>query len=147
VRDLPPDVTAELDALAAEGDGAAAEGHHATAVLRYEAALELLPEPRGQWRAATSLWTAIADARFRGRDFVGALEPIALAMEHGEVDNPFLHLRRGQCLVELGQASDGVDALARAFSGGGRALFGREEPRWLDLIADLAAIPLPGEDE
>jgi hypothetical protein len=146
VSDLPADVAAEVEALADEGAGAAAAGAFAQAVVRYEAALELLPEPRGRWGVATWLWSATADARFRGRDFAGALEPIALAMLHGEHANPFLHLRRGQCLVELGHAGDGLDALARAFAGGGRALFAREEPRWLEAIADVAGIPLPGED-
>ena len=145
--ELPPDVAAEVEALTAEGHGAASDGAFAQAVLRYEAALELLPEPRGQWAAATRLWCAVADARWRGRDLVGALEPIALAMEHGERDNAFLHLRRGQCLMELGYEADALDALARAFAGGGRALFAREEPRWLEAIADLAAIPRPGEEE
>ncbi len=147
MQELPPEIAAEVDALSAEGDGAAADGAFAQAVLRFEAALELLPEPRGQWGAASSLWSAVADVRWRGRDFAGALEPIALAMHHGAEGNPFLHLRRGQCLVELGHVADGLDALARAFAGGGRALFAREEPRWLDAIADVAAIPRPGEDD
>jgi hypothetical protein len=147
MSDLPPDLAAEVEALCAEGDGAAAEGAYAQAVLRYEAALELLPEPREQWSEASWLWRAVADARFRGRDFVGALEPISLALLHGDSGNAFLHLRRGQCLVELGHEADGLDALARAFAGGGRPLFAREEPRWLALIADLAEIPLPGEDD
>jgi tetratricopeptide (TPR) repeat protein len=145
VRSLPPELAAEVEALSAEGDGAAAAGAYGQAVLRYEGALELLPEPRGQWAAAAWLWSALADARFRGGDFAGALEPITLAMHHGEHDDAFLHLRRGQCLVELGHRDDGLDALARAFAGGGRALFAREESRWLEAIADLAAIPLPGE--
>jgi tetratricopeptide (TPR) repeat protein len=144
--DLPPDVAAEVEALCAEGEGAAASGAYAQAVLRYEAALELLPEPRPQWSLASWLWLAIADARYRGRDFAGALEPISLALSQGDGANVLLHLRRGQCLIELGLEADGLDALARAYAGGGRALFEREEPRWLAAIADLAAIPLPGED-
>lgn len=143
---LPPDVAAEVEALSDEGEGAAAAGAFAQAVLRYEAALELLPEPRGQWDAASWLWRAVADARYRGRDFAGALEPIALAMHHGGHDDAILHLRRGQCLLELGQRGDALDALARAYVGGGRALFAREEPRWLDEIRDVA-IPRPGEEE
>ena len=143
---LPPDVAAEVEALSDEGDGAAAAGAFAQAVLRYEAALELLPEPRGQWATASWLWRAVADARFRGRDFVGALEPIALAMLHGLHEDPFLHLRRGQCLLELGQRDAALDALARAYVGGGRALFAREEPRWFEAIREVA-IPRPGEEE
>jgi hypothetical protein len=146
MSELPPDVSAEVEALSAEGDGAAAAGAWAQAVLRYEAALELLPEPKHRWGAALWLWYCIADARWRGRDFAGALEPLSLALLHGDPGNALVHLRRGQCLVELGHEADGVDALARAFAGGGRALFAREEPRWLALIADLAEIPLPGED-
>jgi tetratricopeptide (TPR) repeat protein len=146
LHELPPEIAAEVEALCAEGDGAAASGAFAYAVLRYEAALELLPEPREQWGAAPWLWVLVADARFRGRDFVGALEPLALALLHGDAGNALVHLRRGQCLVELGRRDEGLDALARAFAGGGRALFAREEPRWLEAIADLADIPVPGQD-
>jgi hypothetical protein len=147
MSELPSDVAAEVEALSAEGDGAAAAGAWAPAVLRYEAALELLPEPRSRWREALWLWYCIADARWRGRDFAGALEPLALALLHGDPGNALVHLRRGQCLVELGHEVDGIDALARAFAGGGRALFAREDPRWLALIADLADIPLPGDGD
>jgi tetratricopeptide (TPR) repeat protein len=143
--ELPPEIAAEVEALSAEGDGAAASGAYGQAVLRYEAALELLPEPKDRWSAAGWLWYLIADARYRGRDFAGALEPISLALLHGDPGNVLLHLRRGQCLIELGHEADGLDALARAYAGGGRALFEREEPRWLEAIADLAAIPLPGD--
>jgi tetratricopeptide (TPR) repeat protein len=146
VFELPPDVAAEVEALSAEGDGAAASGAYAHAVLRYEAALELLPEPKAQWSVASWLWCAVADARYRGRDFAGALETLSLALHGGDGGNALLHLRRGQCLVELGHRAEGLDALARAFAGGGRGLFAREEPRWLEAIADLAEIPLPGED-
>lgn len=146
MAELPPDVAAEVEALCAEGDGAAAAGAFAQAVLRYEAALELLPEPRPQWSAARWLWYAIGEARFRGGDFAGALESLSLALLHGDAGNALLHLRRGQCLLELGHRDAGLDALARAFAGGGRALFAREEPRWLEAIADLAEIPLPGEE-
>ena len=146
MAELPPDLAAEVEALSAEGDGALAAGATAQAVLRYEAALELLPEPRHQWSAACWLWWAIADARWRGRDFAGALEPLSLALLHGDPGNALVHLRRGQCLVELGHRAEGQDALARAYAAGGRALFAREDPRWLAEIADLADIPLPGED-
>lgn len=144
--ELPLDVAAEVEALSVEGDGAAAAGAFAQAVLRYEAALELLPEPKHQWGEATWLWFRVADARWRGRDFAGALEPLSLAILHGDPGNALVHLRRGQCLVELGHVDHGIDALARAFAGGGRALFAREESRWLALIADLADIPLPGDE-
>ncbi len=146
MSDLPPELAEEIEALSAEGDGAVAAGAYAQAVLRYESALRLLPEPAHQWSAARWLWWAIADARFRGRDFVGALEPLALVLLHGDPGNALVHLRRGQCLVELGQRAEGLDALARAYAAGGRALFAREDPRWLSEIADLADIPLPGED-
>lgn len=147
MTELPHEVAAEVEALSAEGEGAAAEGAFAQAVLRFEAALALLPEPAQQWGIARWLWYAIGDARFRGGDFAGALESLSLALLNGDPGNALLHLRRGQCLVELGHVDEGLDALARAFAGGGRALFAREEPRWLEAIRDLADIPVPGEEE
>lgn len=146
MSELPPDVAAEIDALCAEADGAAASGALAQAIAHYEAALDLLPAPAGQWSVAPSLWSAVADARFRTGDLVGALEPIALAMQHGDPSNPFLHLRRGQCLLGMGHRDAALDALARAFVGGGRPLFAREDPRYLAAVRELVP-PRPGEDD
>jgi hypothetical protein len=145
VTRLPRDVATEVEALCAEADGAAASGAFAQALARWEAALSLLPAPAEQWGVATSLWAAIADARFRTADFAGALEPILLAMERGEHASSFLHLRRGQCLLEMGHRDAALDALARAYVGAGRALFAGEDPKYLDALREVLP-PAPGED-
>jgi len=143
---LPPDVAAEVEALCAEGRGAVASGAFPQAVARFEAAFALLPGPPEQWTAATSIWSAVADARFLSRDFAGALEPIALAMLHGEAANPLLHLRRGQCLFEMGHRDAALDALARAYVGAGREIFLREDAKYLDALRECLP-PRPGEEE
>jgi hypothetical protein len=39
------------------------------------------------------------------------------------IGNPFLHLRLGQCLYELGDLDRAADELTRAYLGGGADLF------------------------
>lgn len=141
---LSPQVAAEVESLCAEARGATAAGEWASAISRWQAALDLLPPPPGQWGAALRIWSGLANARFRSGDFAGALEPIALAMEAGAGADPRLHLRRGQCLHEMGHRDAALDALVRAHVGGGDALFASEDPRWLAAVRELLP-PRPGE--
>lgn len=145
MRSLSPEVASEVEALCAEARGAAASGAFDSALVRWQAALELLPPPAAQWGAALRIWWGMADARFRAGDFAGALEPIALALEAGGGVDPRLHLRRGQCLHEIGHRDAALDALVRAHVGGGDALFAGEDPRWLAAVRAVLP-PRPGED-
>lgn len=65
-------------------------------------------------------------------------------MEAGAAD-PRLHLRRGQCLHEMGHRDAALDALVRAHVGGGDALFAGEDARWLAAVREVLP-PRPGED-
>jgi hypothetical protein len=125
-------MTAELDdttheriqALCAEGDALANEANYATALTRYWAAWDSLPEPKTDWEAATWILAAIGDANFLGRDFVAGRDNLTLAMRcPNAIGNPFLHLRLGQCQFELGDLERAADELTRAYMGGGSNVF------------------------
>ena len=79
--------------------------------------------------------------RSRGRPWLAsrALVLVVLALQ-GAVRScsgppvPFIHLRLGQCELELGNRERAVDELARAYKGGGEELFSGEDPKYLGLL-------------
>jgi len=61
------------------------------------------------------------------------------------IGNPFLHLRLGQSLFELGERRSALDELARAYLGGGREIFKREDPKYLAELGKMIRPPA-GQD-
>jgi len=58
---------------------------------------------------------AIADSQFLASEFAAALETLEDAQFcPGAIGNPFVHLRLGECLLEMGQRDRALDQLARA---------------------------------
>jgi hypothetical protein len=76
------------------------------AIARFEAAWERLPEPRTDHPDAPYVLAAVGDAHFLRGDFAAGRDAFmtALRCAHGEpIGNPFLRLRLGQCMFELGE--------------------------------------------
>ena len=97
--------------------------------------MDLLPEPKVQWEAATWLNASIGDARYQQKDFTAALEALLDALNGPDgVSNPFIHLRLGECFQELGQVDRARDHLMRAYMLAGREIFESEPPWFFRLI-------------
>ena len=54
--------------------------------------------------------------------------------------NPFLHLRLGQVLLDIGEEAGAADELMRAYMGGGAEIFSSEESRYLDFLGTKAKL-------
>jgi len=67
--------------LCAQGDELAEKSKFAEALTKYEAAWDLLPEPKTQWEAATWILGAIGDACFLSDDFAAGRDKLELAMK------------------------------------------------------------------
>jgi tetratricopeptide (TPR) repeat protein len=121
--------------LCSEGERLAARRELGTALLRYREALALIPRPVEEHDAAARVLTAIGDMCFLlGRFSEGkhALQGAVRSSEGSTV--PFIHLRLGQCELELGNQERAVAELARAYKGGGEELFSSEDPKYLELL-------------
>jgi tetratricopeptide (TPR) repeat protein len=137
VAELTDAVHREVKRLSKSGDDHAAAGDHAAAISAYEQALSALPEPVHQWDAFTWLKVAIADASFLGRRFEQAREALNEVLMFGPEEsgaNPFIQLRFGQSLLELGEEEKAADWLARAFLTTGKQLFAEDDPKYLRFI-------------
>ena len=101
----------------------------------YWAAFDALPEPQTQFEAATWLLGSIGDANFQIADFEAGRDNLANAMHcPGAIGNPFLHLRLGQCQLELGDEDRAADELTRAYMGAGHEIFEEEDPKYFTFL-------------
>jgi hypothetical protein len=140
-EELGPDIHDAVKRHCAHGDELAERRKFRDAIIEYNKAWALLPEPRDRWNAATWVLAAIGDAAFLAgytdltrqafTDVMGC--PDALG-------NPFLHLRRGQVLFDAGDHDDAANELMRAYMGGGPELFQSEPAKYLEFLKTRAAI-------
>lgn len=132
---LPEELSQMLDDLCRKGDQFAGMEQYDDAIEKYGQAWELLPQPRNQWPAATWILLSAGDAHFRLKEYGEAADLLTDALDYPDGDsNPFLYLRLGQSLLELGHLDDAANALEEAFRGGGEELFADEDSKYLGFI-------------
>ena len=143
--ELDDEIHAKVVALSGAGDKLAHAGEYDGAVREYQAAWALLPGTKTSWEAATWLLAAIGDAHFLAGRFDKAANVLMSALvadAPGAVGNPFIHLRLGQSLFELGNSDRrAMDELARAYMGAGRKIFAEEDPKYLAALAKVMKPP------
>lgn len=138
-RDLDPDLGARIDLICESGDAAAEAGDLADARAWFFDAAELVPEPKHDYAAATWIYTAIGDVDFQAGDWAGARAALEFAVHCPDgLGNPFIHLRLGQALFELGEHDRAADELMRAYMGAGRDIFDDEDPRYFAFLSTRA---------
>lgn len=139
---LPDETYEKIVALSGRADELASAGNYETAIGVYNEAWQLLPEPKAQWEAATWVLAAIADAAFLGGYPVMARQAVDYVMHcPGAVGNPFLHLRRGQVLLDQQEPEAAADELMRAYMGAGAEIFSNEDPKYLEFLRQRAELP------
>jgi hypothetical protein len=142
--ELPDDVYKSIKELCAAGD-LATESSYSRALDLYLQAWDLVPAPKEQWEAATWILAAIGDANWFLYDFDAGRDNLTLAMKcPGGLGNPFIHLRLGQCQLELGNEERALDELLRAYMGAGAEVFAHEPPKYLEFLKERAQPPVGG---
>lgn len=141
ITELPPLVHEAIQHFCADGDKLAAAGRYEDAIGVYSRAWEIVPEPKDGWAASTWILAAIADAAFLADYKTSAREALEYATAcPGAVGNPFLHLRLGQVLFDMGEHDRAADELMRAYMGAGTELFATEDQRYLAFLRTRAAL-------
>lgn len=140
------DLTYErIKALSKRGDDLVNSGEYEKAIVHYENAMTLIPEPVIDWDAATWLLTAIGEAWFFADNHQKAYKALARAMHcPGAIGNPFIHMRLGQVQLELGNDILAADELTRAYMGGGKEIFETELPKYFKFLKTRIAEPPEG---
>jgi tetratricopeptide (TPR) repeat protein len=141
-EELPTATYQAIQRYCADGDALASGGKYEAAIAEYNRAWEIVPEPKNDWDASTWILVAIADACFLAGYTTSAREALDYAMTcPAALGNPFIHLRRGQVLLDQGEAEPAADELMRAYMGGGQEVFANEDGRYLAFLrtrADLS---------
>jgi TolA-binding protein len=117
MAELPDNLFEEVERLSEEGNEYASSGDFGRALSSFGAAWELLPEPRVAWSAGLWLLGSIGDMQFQRGEFVASREALVTAVKSYDEarGNPFLQLRLGQCMYELGEEAEAANWLAGAF--------------------------------
>lgn len=140
--ELEAKLHSKIAAIAAEADSRVEDEKYYDALVLYNDALALIPEPKTKWNASTWLLGSIGDAAFLGTYYETARDALQDAMLcPGAIGNPFLHLRLGEAELELGDPDRAVDELMRAYMGAGKEIFEHEDPKYLALLREHAVLP------
>lgn len=128
----------EITELCTDGDEHAEEGDYSEALTCYNEALDLIPEPKRNWEAATWVYTAIGDAHFMMDDYQGAVDNFHEAYNSpGGATNPFVLLMLGKTYFELGNTAQAKEYLLRAYMLEGMTIFEDEDPEYFAVIKDV----------
>lgn len=143
--ELPSSLHEDIKKLCAEGDALAERRLYEEAIATYNKAWALVPDPKNDWEASTWVLAAIGDACFLGGFFTTSMEALNYSMQcPGGRGNPFLHLRLGQCALELGQDDVASDNLARAYMLEGKEIFAQDDAKYFEFLKTKLAPPASG---
>jgi tetratricopeptide (TPR) repeat protein len=102
----------------------------------YVDALNLVPDPPEEWEATTWILAAVGDLYFLAGNMGRSVTAFEDAVRcPGGLGNPFIHLRLGECYFELDNLDRAADELTRAYMGGGREIFQKENNKYLQFLA------------
>ena len=105
------------------------------AIECFEKALDLLPEPKDDWEAATWLYVALGDAYFFLEKYAEAVDNFEAARMCPEgMANPFVLLRLGESYCEQGRTELAKNYLFEAYMMEGEEIFAEEDEKYLELV-------------
>lgn len=126
---LSEDIQDILKELCDQGNEAMDEGEFEEAILFFERALTVLPEPAEEWEPYGWLQAAIGDAHYGMKRYALALDFFQRAYVFAGPDevSPFVLLRMGQCCRRTGDDAQAVEYLLRAYTAEGVDAFENAE--------------------
>lgn len=135
MKELPQEIHKKILALCEEGNIYVDSGNLQEGLDKFRQSLDLLPEPREDWEAATWILSAIGDTYYFLKDYEGCIRALSEAINcPGGLGNPFIHLRLGESYFELNDTRKALDELTRAYMGGGLEIFEQEDPKYLEAM-------------
>ncbi|HEY2586219.1 MAG TPA: tetratricopeptide repeat protein [Tepidisphaeraceae bacterium] len=146
-REMDDSLHRQITSLTDEGNALADSNRFAEAAAKFRSALELVPDPKDDWDAATWIYASIGDVLFLDGQFDDAFEALQLALRcPNGVGNLFIHLRVGQIHFERNDMHAAAQELTLAYMGAGREIFEGEDPKYFNLLKQVLKPPI-GQDE
>lgn len=127
--ELDNKVHQQITHLCASGDALAEKQEFEKAILEYEKAWALIPDPKTDWETAAWVLAAIGDAFFFLKEYGKASDHFQRALRINFA-SPFILLRLGQSLFEINQTERAEDFLMRAYMLKGKKIFDQEDGKY-----------------
>lgn len=138
MKELPDEIYTKIEKWSEEGNNFFEREQFTQALGKYEAALQLVPEPKLDWEASTWLYTSIGDVHFSEEIFDKAKDSYHNALNCPDgIHNPYINLSLGQTLYELEEFEEARKFLLLAYMSEGHEIFEDENPKYIKHIADL----------
>ncbi|MDQ0468049.1 tetratricopeptide repeat protein [Labrys wisconsinensis] len=135
MKEIDDETYESIKELCADGDKLFEENKYDEALDKYNDAWVLVPKPKEIWSASTWILAAIGDVCFAAGYSDVALEALTDVMHCPDaIGNPFLHLRRGQVLLDRGEEDEAADELTRAYALEGKEIFDEESPHYFEFL-------------
>lgn len=136
MKKLAMNTQKEIEFLCEQGDFHYRNKEYAKAITFFWRAYDCLPEPKEEWVAGTWILGAIGDSNFMNRDYQSGITNLSVAINHFPYanENPFLHLRLGQCYFELNQFEKATYEFTVVCAIDGEDLFRLEDEKYRGCI-------------
>jgi tetratricopeptide (TPR) repeat protein len=145
-KKLPAKAHAEILRLSKAGDRLMKRNDFEGALQKYRQAWDLVPEDKATWEASTWILSSAGEAHFCLGNFEKAVNCFGRAVQCPKgLGNPYIHLRLGQGIFELGDKKEAIQELARAYMGAGDAIFKNEDPKYLAFVRTKLRPPEPAK--
>jgi tetratricopeptide (TPR) repeat protein len=136
---LPDHIHEQIVALSEKANAALDSDEPQSAIEPLQQALDLLPPTQSDWEAWTWLNATLGDAYVEMKECKLAKISLYDAMSGPDgMTNPFILLRLGQCLFELGDTAKAREMLAHAHMLEGDELFAEEPHKYLAFLKSPA---------
>ena len=137
MADLDTATTHRIRTLCQEGYDAYDKAAYREALRSFYQAWLTIPKPQSNFEAAGWVLSAIGDSYFRLELFDQAIESLESALHCPKaLGNPFIHLRLGQCYLDIGTTDLARKQFQKTKDNGGHALIAQLEKRYQTLILE-----------
>lgn len=125
----------KIEELSKEGNAAIEEDDLDYALECFENALELIPDPKEIFSAATWLYAGMGEVYFLSYDYEQSLEVFQKALQScGGEENPYISYMLGASYYELGQTDTAKTYLQKAYDMAGEHIFKGDGEKYLKLV-------------
>ncbi|MFJ7973568.1 tol-pal system YbgF family protein [Psychrobacillus sp. NPDC096389] len=133
--ELHDELYERIVSLCSQGDDLVNSFEFENAIKMYLKALDLVPEPKQNWEASTWIYTALGDTSYMNKDYDASKHFLFNAINCPDgIENPFIMLRLGETLYELGDVNKAKEYLLRAYILEGYSIFENEDDKYFDVI-------------
>lgn len=128
----------EILNLCEEGDCLVENLNFDKAIKKYLEALNLVPEPKMNWECSTWIYTALGDTYYIKKDYGKAKHFLYNALNCPDgFTNPFILLRLGESLSEIGENEKAKNFLLEAYMLEGKNIFEEEDDKYFNIIKNI----------